>query len=323
MNKKLRAMSKSRIFKTISLTIVGIMSVLMLRSQAQQHFSQYYIQPYVINPAAMGQFDNINGSVIFNKQLVGFNNSPLYLQVDASFPIGKTGFYLGPTILHDRIGAFDQTRIGANFAYRIKLNIKHYLSFGINASAIVANGRFGEVSVINPGDPSFTTNVLGAWSPDFKLGAHYFTDNFYVGFNVGNLVVNKFLQTGSGSTNQIQVNGEDMHFYLMGGWQKKFGPNWKIRPNALIKYVPGSPLQIDINANAVYRDMIGFGLSYRTTSTLVVNANYNINGFLIIGYAFNWGLGYATRTDYTGHEVMIAFRVKNAKRIIPVDVPRF
>lgn len=309
--------------KSISLTIVALVSVVYLSGQAQQHFSMYYMQPSIINPAAMGQYDNINGAVVFNKQLVGFDNSPLYIQADIGIPVGKTGLYLGPSILHDRIGVFDKTRIGINIAYRIKLNLKHYLTFGLNGAAEVANGRLTDANPLDPTDPAFYSNINGIWNPDIKIGAHYFTDNFYIGFNVGNIFVNKFWDTGSGATNEIRVNADDMHYYLMGGWQKKFGPNWRIKPNALIKFIPGSPLQIDINANAVFKDMIGFGISYRTVNTLVFNANYTLNKFLVIGYAFNWGLGYESRTNYTGHEVLIAFRVQNTKRIIPVDVPRF
>lgn len=308
---------------SISLTMVLLWSVVRLFAQEQQHFSMYYIQPSIINPAAMGMFDNINGAVVFNKQLVGFDNSPLYIQGDLSFPVGKTGLYLGPQILHDRIGVNDKTRVGLNIAYRVKLSLKHYLTFGLNAAAVVANGRLTDAEPIDPTDPVFFSNINGIWNPDIKIGAHYFTDNVYVGFNVGNIFVNKFWDTGSGPTNEIRVNADDMHYYLMGGWQKRFGPHWKFKPNALIKFIPGSPLQIDVNANAVFKDMLGFGLSYRTVNTLVFNANYTLNQFLVIGYAFNWGLGYESRTNYTGHEVMIAFRVKNSKRIIPVDVPRF
>lgn len=313
----------NKLKKSISLTIVSIMGVLYLSAQEQQHFSMYYMQPSIINPAAMGMYDNINGALVFNKQLVGFDNSPLYIQLDVGIPVGKTGLYLGPTILHDRIGVFDKTRVGINIAYRIKLNFKHYLTFGLNGSAVVANGRLGEVSTTDPSDPSFTSNINGVWNPDIKIGVNYFTDNFYIGFNVGNIFVNKFWDTGSGSTNEIRVNATDMHYYLMGGWQKKIGPNWKIKPNALIKFIPNSPLQIDINANVVFKDMIGFGVSYRTINTLVFNANYTLNKFLVIGYAFNWGVGYESRTNYTGHEILLAFRVRNPKRIIPVDVPRF
>lgn len=313
----------NRFKKSISLTIVSMVGALYLNAQDQQHFSMYYVQPSIVNPAAMGMYDNINGALVGNYQLAGFSNNPLYFQLDIGIPVGKTGLYVGPTILHDRIGVFDKTRMGVNIAYRIKLSFKHYLSFGLNGSAVVANGRLGEVSTTDPSDPSFTSNINGIWNPDIKIGAHYFTDNFHIGFNVGNIFVNKFWDTGSGATNEIRVNGSDMHYYLMGGWQKRIGPNWKIKPNALIKFIPGSPLQVDVNANVIFKDMLGFGVSYRTINTLVINANFTISKVLIIGYAFNWGLGYESRTNYTGHEILIAFRAKNPKRIIPVDCPRF
>lgn len=312
--------------KTISLTIGSLVSVLYVSAQDQQHFSLYYMQPSIINPAAMGIYDHVNGALTFNYQLAGFTNNPLYMQLDVGIPIGKTGLYLGPSVLHDRIGAFDKTRVGLNIAYRIKLSMKHYLTFGLNGAAVVANGSLGTVGTgtgMNPGDPAFTSNINGIWSPDIKIGAHYFTDNFFVGFNVGNIFVNKFWDTGSGATNEIRVNASDMHYYLMTGWQKKIGPNWRIKPNALIKFVPNSPLQIDVNVNAVFKNTLGFGISYRTINTMVLNANFTISKVIVIGYAFNMGMGFSNRTEYTGHEVMLAFRVQNAKRIIPVDVPRF
>lgn len=316
-----------RLKKSISLTIGSLLSVGYLSAQDQQHFSLYYMQPSIINPAAMCIYDHVNGALTGTYQLSGFTNNPAYFQLDVGIPVGKTGLYLGPSALYDRIGAFNRVRVGLNIAYRIKLSMKHYLSFGINGAAVVANGDLfnmvGNQPGVDPGDPSFLSGVNGVWNPDIKIGAHYFTDNFYVGFNVGNIFVNKFWDTGSGATNEIRVNATDMHYYLMTGWQKKIGPSWRIKPNALIKYIPNSPLQFDINMNAVFKNTFGFGLSYRSINTLVVNANFTIAKVFVIGYAFNWGLGYESRSNYTGHEVLLAFRIQNPKRIIPVDVPRF
>jgi len=294
-------------------------------AQDQPHFSLYMHQPSIINPAAMGSFDQINGAFFFNKQLAGFTNSPMVGFLDFGLPIGKSNAYVGFQASQDRIGVTTKTMFGGSFAYRIRLNMKHYLSLGLNLSANLVNSNLATVPTQDPNDPVFAQNTAAAWYPDIRLGAYYFADNVYAGFSIGNIFTNSLIYPtgGGGGSSDIRVNGNDMHFYLTGGWQKKFGPHWKIRPSALIKLVPGSPMQIDINANAVFRDAFGFGLSYRTTSTLVANVSYTLNNYLIFGYAFNIGLAYRDHANFTGHEAMLAFRIKNPKRIVPVEVPRF
>lgn len=302
--------------------IIGTSSVKIF-AQDQEHFTMYYIQPSVINPAAMGMFENANGALFFNKQLAGFANSPLYLNLDVNVPIGKTGLIIGLNGVHDRVNVVDKTKIGLSFAYRIKLNLKNYLTFGLTGSTFVQNGLFSNSQVLDGTDPVFLNNVTGVWSPDIKIGAHYFTDNFSVGYNVGNIFVNRFLTTGTGPQNDIQVDATQMHHYLQTAFQFKLSPDWKLRPSALFKFIPGAPLQIDINANVLFKESLGFGLSYRTLSTLAVNLNYTFNRSFVIGYAFNMGLGFENRTNFTGHEVLLAFRINKTKKLIPVEIPRF
>lgn len=304
----------------------GLALLLLLANKAtaqdQPHFSLYMYQPSIINPAAMGSFDEINGAMYFNKQMMGFDGSPMNGFLDFGAPIGKSNAYVGFQAQVQGIGVTNKTMFGGSFAYRLKLNMKHYLSLGLNFTANNIGSNLSSAPTTTPGDVVFSFNA-NAWYPDFKLGAYYFTDNAYAGFSVGNILTTSLRGDNSGQSSEIMVDASHMHLYFMGGWQKKFGPNWKIRPSALVKIVPNSPVQIDINAMAVFKDAFGFGLSYRTTSTLVFNLSYTLNEFLIFGYSFNMGLNYTDRANFFGHEAMIAFRVKNNKRIAPVEIPRF
>ena len=51
--------------------------------------------------------------------------------------------------------------------------------------------------------------------------------------------------------------------------------------------------------------------------------NYTHKDMFTIAYAFNMGLGFGNRTNYTGHEVMLGFKIPQSKNRIPVDIPRF
>lgn len=293
------------------------------RAQDMPHFTMYYIQPSIINPAAMTIFENINGAFFFNKQMLGFDKSPMVGLLDIGIPVAKTNFYAGFQASQDRIGVTTYSIFTGNFAYRIRLNMKHYLSFGLGVSAKLTNANFTEAPIVNPVDPVFFQNADAIWTPDIRLGAYYFSDNIYVGFSVANLFTNSLFFGGTSPTADIRVDGNDMHFYLNGGWQKKLGKSWKIMPSALIRLSPGAPVQFDINAMALFKEQFGFGITYRTTTTLGATLYYQLNKFLVFGYSVNVGLRFRDQANFTGHEAMIAFRIRNNKRIIPVDVPRF
>ena len=302
--------------------IVGFFSLILgAFAQEQPHYSLYMLRPTLINPAAHGSNEMITASMLFNAQMIGFKGAPLVGAADLGIPIGKTGLVLGMVIGQDKIGAVYKSTIGASFAYRIRLHHRHYLSLGFNATAEMTQGNFTSLVVQDPNDPLIQQYTNTFWNPNFRIGAYYFTQNAYIGFAVGNVIS---LRTNQGSfTPTMTARIEDIHFYLQGGWQHRLGQSWKLQPSLLFKKIAGSPMQVDVNLQMLFRDAWGFGFSYRTLNTLVIQTNYTIKQMLTIGYAFNLGLGFSDRTQFTGHEVMLMFRAPKSKIRIPVEVPRF
>lgn len=296
---------------------------LTVSAQEQPHYSLYMFRQSLINPAALSTFDRISGAGFFNAQMVGFKGAPIVGALDVSFPIGKTGLVTGLYIQQDAIGATYKSTIGVGAGYRIKLNPKHYLSFGLNANAYMINADFTQLNVQDPNDPSLNSNMNTFWSPNFKLGAYYFTKNFYAGFAVGN-ILSVQLPNYLNPEPQIHTQFQDVHFYIQAGWQKKFhNDTWKFMPSALIKQISGSPTQFDINVQFLYHEAFGFGVSYRSLNTLLAQMNYTYKDYFTIAYAFNMGLGFENRTNFTGHEIMLAFKIPKTKNRIPIDIPRF
>lgn len=292
-------------------------------AQDRPHFTMQFLQPGIINPAGMTSVNQINAAFFFSKQMLGFEKSPMVGMLDFAMPIGKTNLFTGIQISQDRIGVTTYSIFTGNFAYRIRLNVKNYLSFGLGISAKLTNANFTEAPIVNPSDPNFYQNADAVWTPDIRLGAYWFTDNAYVGFAVENLFTNSLLFSGSTPSADIRVDPNDMHFNLNGGWRKDFGLNWAILPSGFMRLSPGAPLQFDINAMALFKDAFGFGITYRTLSTLGANLYYQLNKFLVFGYAVNFGLRFTDKANFTGHEVMVAYRARSNKKIIPADIPRF
>lgn len=309
--------------KRIFIILFLLVAVIKVSAQEQPHYSFYMLRQSLVNPAALSTFDRISGAVFFNAQMVGFKGAPIVGALDVSFPIGKTGLVIGGLVQQDKIGATYKSTIGAGIAYRIKLNPKNYLAFGLNANVYMINADFSPLNVVDPLDPSLNANTNTFFSPNFKLGAYYFRRNFYVGFAVGNiLTVN--LPNFLNPEPSIDARFQDVHFYINAGWQKKFhNDTWKIMPSVMVKQISGSPTQFDVNLQFMYHEAFAFGMSYRSLNTIMFQMNYTHKDMFTIAYAFNMGLGFGNRTNYTGHEVMLGFKVPQSKNRIPVDIPRF
>lgn len=305
----------------LCLAVSGMLLSSGAQAQDQPHYSMYMLQQPVVNVGAMGSYDRIYGGLIGNYQLVGFNGAPLTGLLDFGFPVKNTGLVLGFNIQQEKIGVNYRTNASFNASYRIKLNIKHYLALGMGVGAKYVNSNF---SSLGSNEPLFTQDYSYI-TPTIRFGVYYFTNNLYVGAAVNNILSNRLENTGGSNSSRITANPEDMHYILQAGYQYKFLDVWKFQPSVLFKYIYGAPLQFDLNAHFLFRDMIGFGASYRSLGTLVVLADYTFNDLFTIGYSVNFGLQTARQNGFFhGHEVYLGFKLRRkGSNTIPVDVPRF
>lgn len=300
----------------VLIMLISIVSFTKLYAQDRPAYSLYNLYHPLYNPAAMGGFDQVNALLLFNYQLTGFDGAPMHFAGDVSLPLGRSNALLGIQAIHERIGVRNRTMGGASFAYRVKLNLKNYLSFGLSAMFQNLNINWSQLQNIDPNDPLMNQNQnQQLWAPDFRLGTYYFSDRVYAGFSVGNL----FSFSGQGD---MSVDINNIHFYLQSGVNIPVGL-WKIQPSVLVKQVLGAPMQIDVNAQFMYNDVFGFGVSYRTLNTVLAQMSVNIAKQFRIAYGFNMGFGFRNNTQHTGHEVILMYTGLSSKKKVGVACPRF
>jgi len=178
------------------------------------------------------------------------------------------------------------------------------------------------LDIIQAGDPIFQSDTKTFAMPNAKFGAYYFRNNFYIGFAVPNILKNKIETSGiaAGITNFDAAN---IHYYLHSGYQFDINDTWKANTSILFKQVSGSPLQIGLNGQVVYKDLIGAGLSYRTSKELVAMINYRINPQLKLGYAYDYNLNQIGSYSNGTHEIILLFEFIKDNAVPIIEVPRF
>src|SRR5690606_10697674 len=99
------------------------------------------------------------------------------------------------------------------------------------------------------------------------------------------------------------------HYFLQGGFITPLGDFLKFKPNVLVKYVSGSPVQIDLNANFLVNETFWIGGSMRSMDSIDLIAEINIGQNLQLGYSYDFSTSRLARVEKGSHEIMLNLRL--------------
>ena len=293
-------------FKILFVSILFCGSFFHGVAQQDVQFTQYMFNGLAINPAYAGSQDALSLTAIGRKQWVGIDGAPNSYTFSAHTPINPHSIGVGLQVTNDRIGPFNETAIYGSGAYWIKAGKKARLSMGLQIGVNLLRADFDELLLQNPGDQLFSTNTSTSTSPNVGAGLYYYTDRLYIGLSTPRIVRNE-LDLGDGDADNFQ---RARHFFLSSGYVFNINPNWKFKPNVLIKYVEGSPVQADINANFLFIERLWLGVSWRSFDSFDFLAQFYITPQLSVGYAYDLTTTRLSEVNSGSHELMVNYLLK-------------
>ena len=292
----------------MALFIVGRVA----NAQQQAMFSQYMYNGLAINPAYAGSQETASMTALMRQQWVGMEGAPSTQTFSAHMPIEKKRIGVGLMLLHDKIAVTDQTGVYGSYAYKIPMK-KGQLALGIQAGFTHYNSTFSEVSLT---DQTFATADISEFHPNFGFGAYYSTEKFYAGFSIPQLVQFKL------DRENPDVNGLILrHYFVHTGYVFDLNQDFKLKPNVLIKMVNGASVELDLNANLYYKNLVGLGISWRTMDAFVVFFQVQITDRLQLGYAYDIATTAVRKVSYGSHEIFLNYRFSLSK--LKIITPRY
>lgn len=298
--------------------IIGIILICACTTQAQQRamYSQYMFNGLALNPAYSATDDAITATALSRHQWVGFTGAPKTQTLSIHSPVRESNTSVGGLIVRDQIGEVISDK-GAylTIAQRIHVNENTFLALGLNGGVSFASAAYSEKyneSLNSVNDPAFQdeTNT----SSSFGFGLLLFSDKYYVGFSSPQF----FYHDIGASPARTSRTAFRPHFMLQGGFLLPLNDDFKLKPNFLMKYVDGSPLQIDMNANLLIKEKIWLGASYRSMDSFEAVAQLYVSPAISLGYSYDFVATELARVQKGSHEIMLQFRFgikdKNAPR---------
>lgn len=283
------------------------------KAQYDAMFTQYMFNEVFINPAYTGSKEAMSATLTHRQQWVNFPGRPITTSFSLHGPLEGNKMGVGLSILNDQVGVMNRNLIYASYAYRLKLDNKNStLALGLMGGLDNQMNKLNTLKVSNDAsavaDPQFgnSPNVV---APNFGAGLYYNTKTLYVGLSVPRMIDNKvkFGPDGSSTIKTTKVKPSLFTYYFTAGYLFTINDEIKLRTNMMIKAVQNAPVQVDIGANVLLRDVLWAGLSYRSGSSLAVLLGYQVNKQFLVCYSYDYGLNMIQKYSQGSHEIVLNY----------------
>jgi type IX secretion system PorP/SprF family membrane protein len=302
------------------LFVLGLILVFTdIYSQQDPQYTQYMYNMNVVNPAYAGSRGTLSLGLLGRTQWTGIDGAPQTFTFNAHAPLGKK-VGMGLSVIADEIGPAKEQNLFVDFSYTINTSDIGKLAFGLKGGVTLLNVNLLDVVLPQTStgdDPLFDENINAAF-PNFGAGAFYYTDKFYVGFSVPNILQAEHLNRDNINTKA----SEEVHYFLTSGYVFDLSSTLKFKPSVMLKGVSGAPVSIDVNANFLLYDRFEMGGSYRIGDAVSLLFNFGVTPDFRIGYAYDYTISDFSNTNTNGsHEIILLYDIDFSKKNL--KSPRF
>jgi len=311
-----------KIYVTVLVLLVLGFYTTTTYGQQDAQYTQYMYNTLSINPAYAGSRDVLSFVGLYRNQWVGLRGAPRTFTASLHSPVGER-VGLGLNVTNDEIFISRETYIDADFSYTIDVSEKGQLAFGLKAGAhlLDIDSNRAYQGPYQNGDPDTQIFIDNKFSPQFGLGAYYYTDKFYLGLSIPNMLETEHFDESSVLNNSSATAKERMNFYAITGYVFDLNKSVKLKPALLTKVVDGAPLQVDLSASLLFNDKFHIGAAYRWSAAISGLVGFQINDQIMLGFAYDSETTELQRYNDGSFEFFLRFELfKNHDRLIS---PRF
>ncbi|MDO9187317.1 MAG: PorP/SprF family type IX secretion system membrane protein [Bacteroidia bacterium] len=274
--------------------------------------SQYYSNPFVLNPAYTGINENISVFLTHRSQWTGLAGAPQtsYFTIDG--PVRAKNSSVGLKVYSDvtdiisRVGAF------ANYSYKFKIADSNNLYFGVACGVFDNKIDFSKAQIRDTDDPFLSQQAQNKTVFSADLGIVYVLKRLTIGFAVPQILGNRLkypIVSGNNGYYNLNRHYQGTAKYVFDVSKEKAIIAY---PLIMVRSVKGAPLQYDINGVIDWKKIGWVGVTYHSNYAMAISAGVRYRSFSV-GYAFD--IGISKISSYTGStsEFLLGYVFQNKK----------
>lgn len=281
--------------------------------QQLPHFSQYFMNEYVVNPAIAGRDNVFDVRTSQRHQWVGITDAPRTYTLSVNGPLVKEKMGIGGYAYTDIVGPTRRTGVQASYAYHLRLSDDIRLSLSASLGILHYALDGSKLDLQDENDASLANAYQAEILPDAKFAAYFYTPKFYAGFTMPNLMQNRLRLYDENTIENRLVP----HFMLLAGYKWAVSESITIEPSALLKFVNPAPLNLDVTLRVHYKNILWAGLNYRTSDSFTPVIGYTHKDFLFFGYGYDILTNNLRNYSSGSHEFMVGIKINRDVRPEP------
>lgn len=295
--------------------IIVVLASLMLAvsafGQQLSAFNQNYIVPFVINPAAAGVNSSVDVFLLHRNQWTNLPGAPLTNSIIADSPIkvGKNG--VGLKVTADEVGIFRSTSADAAYSHKFTLGSSGIgLRFGGSIGITDLKADFTRAVVVDPNETYLFSTAQRQSNLNGSLGFLGTWRGLEIGLASPRIISNSIRFSDNDNTALFK---EAQH--LIGSFKYEFILNKArgiaVYPYAVIRSTKNVPLDYELSAVFDYQQRFWIAGTYRSNSSIAVNAGIRLYNTLTVGYSYDVVTNVGSNLVGRSSEVVIGFSLNS------------
>ncbi|UXP31858.1 type IX secretion system membrane protein PorP/SprF [Reichenbachiella agarivorans] len=267
--------------KIIPLLLLALTVVAQLNAQDQRVYSQFFMNPYVLNSAYVGSTGYTTAFGVYRQQWMGLEGAPSSAHISFNTPL-ENNLSIGAMASNDKMGAINTSAAKATAGYLLQLDKKQYLRIGFSFG-----GGYTSYDLEPGNDP--TLAALAGSGTSFimaDLGASYYYKDLNVGISIPNLLGRNVVSTDGFS--QVELKSYE-NIMLQANYRYLVNRDLVLEPHVIYRFSTVNMPQFEVAAIAHIGHVVWAGLNYRQQYGMAALLGFKIQETWALGFSYEYG----------------------------------
>jgi type IX secretion system PorP/SprF family membrane protein len=291
--------------KKLSILLTGMLTAVSLSAQQMPLSENYFLDKYSFAPSYAGNYNTKYLFLDYRSDWSGIDGGPKTFRLSFNDEFMNNAGY-GAKIIYDKAGIFNQLYILGSYSYRLKVNDRHSILFGLSAG--VYRNTLNLLDYYNDPNYNIDPSLINQY---VKSKLKFMSDISLVwtwqGLEAGFMFSN--ISFGDAHYKEVNVKYNPLaNFQFHTTYDWKVAENWDIVPLLILRGGKYIKSQFEIAVQALYREKVWGSLVFRDPGIWGVGIGINIGKGLKISYNFNFASNVALNV-FNNHEFCLGVNI--------------
>jgi len=294
--------------KAICIALI-LLSSNLLQSQDLSNFTQFFFNPYTINPSFAGTEGRGAVFLAYRKQWSGIEGGPTIANLSYHAPI-KSGLSWGMNMANDQRGLLSNSGLLFSAAYSITLDESKYIRFGLSAGGSWNTIDLQKIQNLGT-DPALANliNQNASVVGNFGISAHL--KSFHIGFAMPNLFSPSYVSEDAFTIKEVKpfqalIIHASNRFYFSQD-------NYVFEPYVVYRINNGLPSQYEIAGVLHINHLLWVGGSLKQEFGISAFGGARINKSLAVGGSYTLKNTGDNELNYPSFEIQLSYLLGTPK----------